>query len=508
MLPPEPRLPEARELIQRRQYFVVHAPRQTGKTTTLVALARTLTAEGSYAAVYATCEAGRAMGDDYGAVERLVLDELRSQAEWNLPAGLLPPPWPEAAAGRLLGAALAAWAQACPRPLVLFLDEVDGLTGASLYSVLSQLRGGAGHRPNGFPHSVVLCGLRDVRDYRAASGGDPSRMGGASPFNIKVKSLRLGDFTPAEVAQLYGQHTAETGQRFTEAALAQAFAYTQGQPWLVNALAHEIVDEMQVGPPAEITAEHVEQAKERLILARQSHLDSLVDRLSEERVRRVIEPLITGEVPNADLTYQDDVSYARDLGLIAQDWPVRVANPIYQEVIVRVLAEPTEAMVVADPRSVVLADGRLDFGRLLAEFADFWREHGEVLERRDYYHEAAPQLVMMGFLHRIVNGGGVVTREYGAGHKRVDLTVRWPFTEEDGTRAEQREAVELKVWRRGADPLGDGLTQLDQYLERMGLDRGTLVVFDRRRGIPPPHERTRFDTDRSPSGRPVTVLRA
>lgn len=34
----------------------------------------------------------------------------------------------------------------------------------------------------------------------------------STPFNIKVASLRLGDFTEAEVAELYGQHTAETGQ--------------------------------------------------------------------------------------------------------------------------------------------------------------------------------------------------------------------------------------------------------------------------------------------------------
>lgn len=46
MLPPEPRLPGARELINEGLYFVVHAPRQTGKTTTLGALARDVTADG------------------------------------------------------------------------------------------------------------------------------------------------------------------------------------------------------------------------------------------------------------------------------------------------------------------------------------------------------------------------------------------------------------------------------------------------------------------------------
>lgn len=133
---------------------------------------------------------------------------------------------------------------------------------------------------------MVLCGLRDVRDYREAAGKDPARFGSASPFNIKLESLRLGDFTEAEVRTLYVQHSAETGQPFEEAALLRVLSVTCGQPWLVNAIAHEITAEMGVRPPTAITAEHVEQAKERLILHRGAHLDSLAARLTEARVQR------------------------------------------------------------------------------------------------------------------------------------------------------------------------------------------------------------------------------
>jgi hypothetical protein len=510
MLPAEPRLPEARPLIDRGQYFVLHAPRQTGKTTTLAALAQTLLAEGRYVALRFSCEAGEPAGDNYVAAQRAVLGRLAGAARAaRLPAELLPPdPWPEAPSELRLLAGLSAWAEQCPKPLVLFFDEIDALRGESLRSVLRQLRDGYTARPAAFPHSVVLCGLRDVRDYRAAARGDRPSLGTASPFNIKVASLRIGDFTEAEVHELYGQHTTETGQVFTPAALDRAWAYTEGQPWLVNALAREVVDQIAVPPSEPITAEHMDEANERLILARATHLDSLVDKLSEERVRRVIEPLIAGDLPDMDATFNDDVSYVRDLGLIAQGKDVRIANPIYREVIVRVLGESTEAVVFADPRSFV-RDGRLDFGKLLGEFADFWREHGEILERRDYYHEAAPQLVMMGFLHRIVNGGGYIDREYGIGRGRIDLSVRWPYTDPGGKRAWQREAVELKVWRDGkSDPTGQGLKQLDGYLERLGLDHGALVVFDRRREAPPPHERTAFAEEVTPSGRAVTLLRA
>jgi hypothetical protein len=94
-------------------------------------------------------------------------------------------------------------------------------------------------------------------------------------------SLRLGDFTEEEVRTLYAQHTAETGQPFTDEALRRAFEVTQGQPWLVNALAREIIEKLPLPPPAPVTEEHVKAAKERLILARATHLDSLVAKLSE-----------------------------------------------------------------------------------------------------------------------------------------------------------------------------------------------------------------------------------
>jgi hypothetical protein len=328
---------------------------------------------------------------------------------------------------------------------------------------LRQLRAGYTARPEPFPVSVVLCGLRDVRDYKAAAGGDPTRLGTSSPFNIKDDSLRLGDFTEADVRALYAQHTDETGQMFTEEALARAWDCTAGQPWLVNALAKEVIDKIRVPPAEPITAEHIDTAGERLILARATHLDSLLARLYEPRVRRILEPMIAGDALHNDPTFDDDLSYVRDLGLIAKDKPARVANPIYREVIVRVLGSATEEQITAEPRSFVTADGRLDFDRLLREFADFWRENGEILTSREEYHESAPHLVFMGFLQRLVNGGGHISREYGVGRGRVDLLVRWPYTGPDGRRAVQREAIELKVWHPHIkDPLPKALIQSRQ----------------------------------------------
>src|SRR5262249_34953119 len=161
--------------------------------------------------------------------------------------------------------------------------------------------------------------------------------------------LRIGDFTPDEVAELYAQHTAETGQRFTPEAVARAVELTAGQPWLVNALAREVVQEM-AGPVAEpITGEPMDEGKGRVSLARATHRDALAPKLTEPRVHRVIEPVLAGELPELD-PYDDDLRYTCDLGLIAPKLPVRIANPIYHEVIARVLTANAEAKVIADPR--------------------------------------------------------------------------------------------------------------------------------------------------------------
>lgn len=480
MIPAAARLPAAPGLIAQSGYFVVHAPRQTGKTTTLRALAEQLTASGRYAALWLSCEAGEAAGDDYERAEGIVLSSLSLRAESALPLELRPPPWPATAPGSRIYAGLAAWARACPRPLALFFDEIDALRGQSLISVLRQLRAGFPDRPSGFPASILLCGLRDVRDYKAASGGDTARLGTASPFNVKRESMRLEDLRRDEMAALYAQHTADTGQVFNAEAIARAFEVTGGQPWLVNALGREIVEEMAVPPSEPITAAHVDEAKERLILARATHLDSLVDKLLEPRVRRVIEPMLSGEEAEQDATYDDDASYVRDLGLI-EARPLRIANPIYKEVIVRVLGNRAEDRVVASPAAFVLPDGRLAFRRMLRAFTRFWREHGAILATGMPYPEAGPQLVLMAFMQRIVNGGGYIDREYGVGRKRLDVLVRYPYKGRDGARREQRRAVEMKVWRRGEkSPLSSGLSQLDGYLAGLGLSRGTLVIFDAR----------------------------
>nr|MDQ2730586.1 ATP-binding protein [Armatimonadota bacterium] len=340
-----------------------------------------------------------------------------------------------------------------------------------------QIRAGYPRRPATFPQSVVLCGVRDVRDYRIHSSADKAIITGGSAFNIKAESLRLGDFTADEMTRLYAQHTEETGQEFTAAALEGAWELTRGQPWLVNALAYETCFRMKEGKDRThpITAEMIYTAKDNLILRRETHLDQLADKLKEERVRRVIEPLLVGNT-SPDLIPSDDVSYVRDLGLIRTEGQLEISNPIYREVIPRELTYSTQLTISENPAWYISPDGRLNMPKLLGAFAEFFREHSEHWVERFDYKEAGPQLLLQAFLQRIMNGGGRVEREYGLGKKRTDLLLLWPVEGQD----KQKIVIELKlVYGTVERTIGEGLPQTADYMDRSGATEGHLVVFDR-----------------------------
>ena len=366
-------------LIQAMRYFVLHAPRQTGKTSALIALRDLLNSgeAGDFRCVDVNVEGAQVARDDTARGMRAILGSLADSALLlgdDYPAGAWPDVFDQMGPENALKGLLTRWCLANPVPLVLLVDEIDSLVGDTLLSVLRQLRAGYTQRPRGFPVSVVLCGVRDIRDYRIQSSTGEVIAGG-SPFNVAAKSLRLGDFTEAETNALMTQHTDETGQRFTCEARDAVWGQTQGQPWLVNALCAGACFESEAGRDRSraIDKEDIFAAREELILSRRTHLDQLVHKLEEERVQRVVEPILSGSARHQ----ARDLEYARDLGLLAPDSPPRIANPIYQEVVPRELGYVLQDSLDIQTTWYVDDAGALDMPKLLTAFATFFGEHAE-----------------------------------------------------------------------------------------------------------------------------------
>ena len=490
-------------LIQRKKYFVLHAPRQTGKTTALLALRDLLNegAAGDLRCVYANLEVGQAGREDTGRAMRAILAEIGRRAlllgdgfPQEAGVGLLDSDGPDA----VLLTLLTRWQEENPKPLVVLLDEVDALVGDTLRSLLRQLRAGYDEPPEVFPRAVVLCGLRDVR---LGSHPENAITSDGRPFDLPARSLRLRDFNEAETRALLAQHTEETGQEFLPGALETVWEQTRGQPWLVNALAYEACFHDRAGRDRSraIGADDILKAREGIIKRRDIHHDRLDDKLRDRCVRRVLEPLLSGGDSKAS---ERDVEYVRDLGLIAVDDPVRIANPVYREAVPRELLWIFRFGVNLSGAWYVDADGGLDVPLLLTRFQEFVREHSEHWMERFAYGEAAPQLLLQAYCHRVVNGGGRVEREYGPG-RRTDLLLSWPRGDSwsrfvigcevlDGS----REATE----RRGPE---QGSEQTAAYMDLCGAEAGHLVIFDRDESRSWEEKIYRKETEAA--GRPVTI---
>ena len=474
MLSPEERLVggQLSRYIKSKLYWVLHAPRQTGKTTFLQDWMREINKVGDNVACYVSVERCQGLTDPKDAIPAICNAIKRSAEVYGLPI-------PESIDDEYstLNHILGDWAKKiAPKPLIVLFDEVDVLVGETMISFLRQLRDGFATRGIGiFPTSIALVGMRDLKDYITQSKDGVAPNPG-SPFNIKEDSAQLTNFSKNDVSRLFAQRTEETGQQITPEALKYVFDQSGGQPWIVNSLFKRatlrILDEESTET---VTIEHVREACEQMVMARETHLEALAYRLDDPRVRRVIEAIMTGE-PDERLAEGDEFRLCLDLGLVTIiDGMPSISNPIYREVIARQITYSTQLAIPKPEWRWQNDDGSLEIHTLMIEFQDFWRQHSELWGGRSKYTEAFPHLLLMAFLQRVINGGGHIEREYAAGTGRMDLALLFN---------KEWYIIEIKI-------IGDhssvetvqrkGVEQIRRYRDRFKNVKATiLAIFDRR----------------------------
>lgn len=342
MLPALDRCPEIKKLISQRQFFIIHAARQTGKTTLLNSLETQINTQGSYVALYCSLESVHGINDPkegIPAIAKAIARVIRfhpilSNEDFLDGADL----------EDFSNLIITQFAQFCMRlkkPLIVFFDEADCLSEQTLLAFLRQLRDGYVNRPRmPFVHSLALVGMRNILNYRSnIMRVKESSSGLASPFNIVGESLTIKNFSIEEITSLYGSHTSQTGHEFSNDAILRAWYWSEGQPWLVNALAREIVEKMLNNDfSVTVTENMMDEAAKTLISRRDTHIDNLIEKLEEPRVIKVIRSLLKDY--SSEVKIQDaDFRYVREFGLISEvgNNEYRPANPIYAEIITRFL---------------------------------------------------------------------------------------------------------------------------------------------------------------------------
>jgi hypothetical protein len=466
---------QLRDFIEKQYYFILHAPRQSGKTTAIIEFVQKLNQEGNYTALYVSTEGAHVAVNNVIQANKALAQDLLDQIQRTFPGNPIITSLRDKIANetieqRLVYEMLQFWSQHSSQSLAIFFDEFDGLMGDSLISLLKQFRLGYSLRPDSFPQSICLIGVRDLRDYKIKTKTQEELGILYSPFNIKAESIILPNFSLEDVRVLYLQHTQETGQKFTDEAIEYAYYLTQGQPWLVNALAYQACFRDVKDRSITITKEVIGRAKEELILRRDTHLDALVDRLKEPRVRGIIDAMISGNEKIHNFS-PDDISYCCDLGLLAiREKCLVIANPIYQEILPRELTHATQLSLVKAKTAfyVDAHNGLLDVPKLLHAFQQFYREGADTWLEDFTYKESGPHLLLMAFLQRVINGDGTIHREYGLGRGRADLLIHWK---------QQRIVIEVKILR-GEKTVIEGLEQTAEYMDTANATEGHLVMFD------------------------------
>ncbi|MDR2366878.1 MAG: hypothetical protein LBF58_02020 [Deltaproteobacteria bacterium] len=510
MLPPLDRIPGVHGLIDGKNYFVLRGPHQSGKTTAAKAFVDSINDGGNYYALYCSLGGLATVTDDAKAmgmlISKLNVALMASRAEGlkrNYGENFLAEfhAWPDFAESPAQ-----AWLRTlCARldkDLVVFFGEADCLGERSLLSFLSQLRDGHAERPTvPFPRSIALIGMRNIRDYEARIT-DAGSM--CPPFNFIKKTLTMADFTEPEIKELYTRHTKATGQVFTDGAVSMAWYWSEGQPWLVNALACEAVEEIMANDyETIITGWHVDQAAENLMARRDTHIGSLLARLSEPRVRRFIGPMLAasgdsaldcGDDGNVNALY-DDLGYCLELGLLKNDKVLCPANPIYAGAMVRFLTDQVQSKLPWDQAVKWKDDYCIDVNGALKAFQRYWAKDSERYLKGLHLAEAGPHILLTAFLRMVVNGEAAIINEYADGQGYADIVIE---------HLRGRYAIELRI---GGTETGraDSFERLEEYTARPSVTEAWLVTFDRSQGKDWT-EKITWETEKRPNGFIVHVV--
>ncbi len=215
-------------------------------------------------------------------------------------------------------------------------------------------------------------------------------------------------------------------------------------------------------------------------------MDQLTDKLKEERVRNIIQPILKGEDTLSEFN-DNDLMYLIDLGLVNKltGGKVEIANEIYKEIIPRELVWTTQATIHHETVWYVdRVTNKIDFRKLLTAFQEFFQENSEIWIDQFAYREAGPQLLLQAFLQRIVNGGGIINREYGLGTRRTDLYIKWYYNEQDRS-VSQKAVIECKLLHKTLEKtIQEGLEQLTLYADTCSAEESHLLIFDRTKDKP------------------------
>jgi AAA-like domain len=465
-------------MIERGQYFIINRPRQYGKTTMLFSLASTLRANGNYNVFNISFEGvGDAVFEDEKTFAPIFLHLLEKQAAQYAPA--LTPFLNEKqnAVNSLYGLSnvLTEIILKTDKKTVLLIDEVDKSSNNQLFiSFLAMLRNKYLSRDEAPTfHAVILAGVHDVKTLKLKLRPDEEQKYN-SPWNIASDFKVDMNLQPDEIEPMLREYAADRNVMLNSQDIAERlFHFTSGYPFLVSKLC-KIFDEDIL--PTKTEKVWVEQdiliAIQSLLREHNTNFDTVIKNLENNLnlYDLVFKLLVLGEREEYNI-YDPVINLGMIHGILRNGFGVRIHNKIYAELIYNYMTSKVKSNLIFGDANIsnsfYTPDKGLNMEAVLTKFQDFMREQYSRHDRD--FLERQGRLVFLAFIKPIINGSGYDFKEAQISEeRRLDVVITYNT---------HRYITELKVWR-GKVAHEEGFQQLTDYLNRLNLTEGYLVIFD------------------------------
>ena len=472
------KLAETMEMMEKGKYFIINRPRQYGKTTTLYSLAEILEKTGRYLVFNISFEGiGDAIFQDEQLFSKGFLDLLSRSIKRRYPSesAVLSEMAKGVANFSMVSDRITDFIETIDKKAIVLIDEVDKSSNNQLFvSFLAMLRHKYLDRRSAETfHAVVLAGVHDVKSLKLKIRPDEEQKYN-SPWNIAAEFKVDMNLLSPEIKPMLDDYVAEKGVKMDTKLMAERlFYYTSGYPFLVSKLC-KMMDEDVL--PAKETKEWTEQdlefAVRQLVLESNTNFETVIKNLENnpDLYRIVYKMLIDVEFQDYNV-HNPIINLGIMYGIIKNGRGIKIHNKIYEELIYHYMTSKTKSdLFLAEytiGKDFRLKDNRLNMELVLLKFQAFMREQYSKRDRD--FLERHGRLVFLAFLKPILNGHGYDFKEPQISEeRRLDVSI---------TFYQHKYVAELKIWR-GKAAHEEGLTQLVDYLDRLELTEGYLVIFD------------------------------
>jgi hypothetical protein len=466
------------DMVEAGDYFIINRPRQYGKTTMLFTIADSFRKRNDYIVFNISFEGiGDAAFENETVFAPVFIRLLLNQANIYTPemVDFLKEKEHEVTGLESLSNVLTTLLNQTSKKVILLIDEVDKSSNNQLFiSFLAMLRNKylAQDDAKTF-HSVILSGVHDVKTLKLKLRPDEEQKYN-SPWNIAADFKVDMNLQPSEIKPMLEEYALDRGVSLDSQSLAERlFDFTSGYPFLVSKLCKIFDEDILPNKIEKIwTDNDINIAIQSLLREHNTNFDTVVKNLENNSnlYDLIHKLLVLGEREEYNI-YDPVINLGIIHGILRNGLGVRIHNKIYAELIYNYMTSKTKTrLTFADynvSNSFYTPEKGLNMEIVLTRFQAFMKEQYSRHDRD--FLERQGRLVFLAFIKPIINGSGYDFKEAQISEeRRLDVVITYNT---------YRYVTELKVWR-GKVAHEEGFQQLTDYLNRLNLTEGYLVIFD------------------------------